>query len=283
MGYYNGNGARLVATVQPSATLPQTQPACFNHAATGLIDCGNWTESASWSVPANATSGIYFAKAVREDGVNTGLASHIFFIVRDDASTSDILFQTADTTWQAYNNYGGNSLYTAGLPAGRAYKVSYNRPFIPVLSITVKIGYSMPNTQWCVGWKQTVITSATLPVSTVIDLGSLIRNHKVFLSVGHDEYWSGQQRTNVESARDASNNPVNLVFLSGNEVFWKTRWENNITSPLAHWVQIATVHWFVTKKPMPAPRSIHYRMSGREPGATHVSVRQPMVGSRKMN
>ncbi len=79
----------------------------------------------SWPVPANATSGIYFAKAVRAD---TGGASHIFFVVRDDASTSDLLFQTSDTTWQAYNDYGGNSLYT-GAPAGRAYKVSYNRPF----------------------------------------------------------------------------------------------------------------------------------------------------------
>ena len=39
-----------------------------------------------------------------------------------------VLFQTSDTTWQAYNAYGGNSLYT-GSPAGRAYKVSYNRPF----------------------------------------------------------------------------------------------------------------------------------------------------------
>ena len=42
MGYYGGNGARKVATVPPSATLPQTQPACLTDAATGLIDCGNW-------------------------------------------------------------------------------------------------------------------------------------------------------------------------------------------------------------------------------------------------
>ena len=50
-------------------------------------------------------------------------------------------------------------------------------------------------------------------------------NHKVFLSVGHDEYWSGSQRANVEAARDAG---VNLAFFSGNEVFWKTRWEPSI-------------------------------------------------------
>src|SRR5439155_17743422 len=38
----------------------------------------------------------------------------------------------------------------------------------------------------------------------------------------HDEYWSGGQRANVEAARDAG---VNLAFFSGNEVFWKTRWQ----------------------------------------------------------
>ena len=50
----------------------------------------------------------------------------------------------------------------------------------------------------------------------------------MFMSVGHDEYWSGNQRTNVEAARNAG---VHLAFLSGNEVFWKTRWENSITQP----------------------------------------------------
>ena len=43
--------------------------------------------------------------------------------------------------------------------------------------------------------------------------------------MGHDEYWSGGQRANVEAARAAG---VNLAFFSGNEVFWKTRWEPSI-------------------------------------------------------
>ena len=55
-------------------------------------------------------------------------------------------------------------------------------------------------------------------------LGQEIREHKVFLSVGHDEYWSSNQRANVEAARDAG---VNLAFFSGNEIFWKTRWESS--------------------------------------------------------
>ena len=56
---------------------------------------------------------------------NSGGASHIFFVVRDDSGQSDLLFQTSDTTWQAYNRYGGNSLYTGG--PGRPRGVSRDR------------------------------------------------------------------------------------------------------------------------------------------------------------
>ena len=55
--------------------------------------------------------------------------------------------------------------------------------------------------------------------------GNLILNHKIYLTVGHDEYVSGNQRTNLEAAQTAG---VNMAFFSGNEVFWKTRWENSI-------------------------------------------------------
>ena len=68
LGYYGGMGARKVATVRPTISLPQAQPACLNDATTGLIDCGNWAESVSWTVPTDAVSGIYIAKAVRESG-----------------------------------------------------------------------------------------------------------------------------------------------------------------------------------------------------------------------
>ena len=110
LGYYQGNGARKVAAnITPTATLPQSQPACLAAAGTGLIDCGNWAPSASWAVPASAVSGVYVAHLVRND---TGGSNQIVFVVRDDASHSDVVFQTSDTTWQAYNTYGGNSLYT---------------------------------------------------------------------------------------------------------------------------------------------------------------------------
>ena len=84
LGYYQGLGARRVDTILPSASLPQTQPNPITDASTGLVDCGNWAESASWPVPATATSGVYIARLVRTD---TGGASHIPFVVRDDSST----------------------------------------------------------------------------------------------------------------------------------------------------------------------------------------------------
>jgi hypothetical protein len=226
MGYYDGDGARQVATINPSVSLPQNQPNCGFDSVTGLVDCGNWGVSASWAVPANAVSGIYFAKAVRTDG--TAGASHIFFVVRDDASDSDVYYQTSDTTWQAYNTYGGESLYAGGPLTGgntaRAAKVSYNRPFI---TRTVDGGEDWVfNAEYpMVRWLERNGYDVSYETGVDTDrLGSLIRNHGLFMSTGHDEYWSGQQRSNVESARDAG---VNLAFFSGNEVFWRTRWENN--------------------------------------------------------
>ena len=221
MGYYGGMGARKVATITPSAALPQAQPGCLSDAATGLVDCGNWSVSGSWAVPANAVSGIYFAKVVRND---TGGASHIVFIVRDDAGSSDLLLQTSDTTWQAYNPYGGNSLYV-GSPVGRAYKVSYNRPFTTRAVAGGQdwvFNAEYPMVRWLEsnGYNVSYFSGVDADRS-----GSLMLNHKAFLSVGHDEYWSASQRANVEAARSAG---VNLTFFSGNEVFWKTRWENSI-------------------------------------------------------
>ena len=225
MGYYGGLGARKVATVTPSATLPQAQPDCIDDPdTTGLTDCGNWAESASWAVPADAVSGIYFAKLVRDDTTSDG--SHIFFIVRDDDGNSDLLFQTQDTTWQAYNQYGGRSLYQSadggpGTNPARAYKVSYNRPLTTRGPTPEDSPFNAeyPMVRWLErnGYDVSYFTGVDSARR-----GSEILEHKTFLSVGHDEYWSGTQRDNVEAARAAG---VNLAFFAGNESFWKTRWE----------------------------------------------------------
>jgi YVTN family beta-propeller protein len=226
MGYYGGLGARKVAEVHPGVSLPQSQPSCLSDGPTGLVDCGNWDESAAWAVPANAVSGVYLAKLVREDG--TAGVNHIHFVVRDDDGGSDLLYQTSDTTWQAYNSWGGNSLYRnadQNLPAGRAFKVSYNRPFDTRFGSSDK-NFLFNAEQPMIRWLER--NGYDVSYTTGVDTdrrGAELLEHDVFLSVGHDEYWSGQQRANVEAARDAG---VHLAFFSGNEVFWKTRWETSI-------------------------------------------------------
>jgi hypothetical protein len=218
LGYYQGDGARLVASILPLGSLPQPQPPCLTDSSTGLTDCGNWTISASWAVPSDATSGIYFARLMRLD---TGEASPIIFVVRNDSSNSDILVQTSDTTWHAYNDYGGNSLYV-GNPMGHAYKVSYNRPFNVPNMYTWFFSAEYPMVRWLEanGYDVSYFTGVDTDRN-----GNLIAQHQVFMSVGHDEYWSGGQRGNVEVARAAG---VNLTFFSGNEIFWKTRWASSI-------------------------------------------------------
>jgi hypothetical protein len=227
IGYYSGMGARKVASITPSATLPQTQPACLLDANTGLTDCGNWGISASWPVPATATSGVYFAHLIRKD---TGGDSHIVFVVRNDSSHSAILYQTSDETWQAYNYYGSGSLYGQASPSfdltGRSFKVSYNRPFLTRGFAqewdTWLFGPEFPMIQWLEqnGYDVTYFTGVDAARS-----GLLIQNHKIFMDSGHDEYWSAPRRSSVQAARDAG---VNLAFFSGNTMFWKTRWENSI-------------------------------------------------------
>ena len=158
----------------------------------------------SWAVPADAVSGIYIGRLVRTD---TGGASHIVFVVRDDASESKLLFQTSDTTWQAYNNYGGSFIEYPdyGYPTARAFKGSYNRPFLTrrsdddpgLASFNWLFHAEYPMVRWLEanGYDVSYFTGVDSDRR-----GSLIQNHKVFLSVGHDEYWSGQQRANVEAA-----------------------------------------------------------------------------------
>ena len=224
LGWYGGSGARQLASLGPFGPTNQSVN-CLTDPSTALIDCGNWTVSANWTVPSSAVSGLYYAVLHRND---TGTENEIPFVVRDDASNSDILLQTSDSTWHAYNRYGGNSLYygTGPGPGGAAYAVSYNRPIagggeenyifnaeVPMLRFLEANGYDVS-------------------YFTDIDAkrnGALIRNHKVFMPVGHDEYWSAEQRTNVEAARAAG---VHMAFLTGNEIFWKVRYEPS-TDPSA--------------------------------------------------
>jgi len=227
LGYYQGNGARLIASLGTFSGV--TQPDPIVDASVGLVDCVNWSQSASWVVPSTAVSGIYIAKLSRNDN---GGSSHIVFVVRDDASTANVLFKTADATWQAYNAYGGPSMYGSMNQSGgfsydvnKAEKVSYNRPFntrnIKPESFLFNAEYPMLRWLERNGYDMTYSTDVDMEKNTTLITPA---KHKVLLSVGHDEYWSAGQRNSYENARNAG---VHLAFFSGNEVYWKVRWENS--------------------------------------------------------
>lgn len=230
LGYYAGDGARLVHTIQRQIASPQIQPSPSVNTTLGLVDCGAWQVSASWAVPSAAVSGVYIAKLVRQDA--TAGANHIPFVVRDDGATSDLIFQTSDTTWQAYNSWGDYSLYGGATAVNRAVKVSYNRPY------NTRAGAMQAGPwDWIFGVEHAMIrwlerNGYDVSYTTGVDVdrrGGELLTRKIYLSVGHDEYWSAAQRANVEAARAAG---VNLAFFSGNECYWKVRWENS-TDPSA--------------------------------------------------
>ena len=143
LGWYGGLGARHIADLTPSVSLPQNQPAPITNASTGLVDCGNWATSATWTVPADSVSGVYYALLERLDGA--GERNHTLFVVRRPGP-SDILVQTSEATWQAYNVWGDRCLYP--WVQGRGYKVSYNRPEIPYFPETDFFSMEYPLVRW---------------------------------------------------------------------------------------------------------------------------------------
>lgn len=222
-GWYQGLGARYITTVNPSVSLPQNQPECISDVRTELYDCGTWGVSAFWNVPSDAVSGVYIARLIRND---TGGDSHMIFVVRNDGNTSDVVFQTSDPTWHAYNSYGGSDFYQ-GAANGRAYKISYNRPFATRAGVTSRDFYFSSEFATVRFLERNGYDMSYIAGVDTDRRGGELLNHKVFLSVGHDEYWSGAQRSNIEAARDAG---VNLQFLSGNEGYWRTRYERSSDS-----------------------------------------------------
>ena len=225
MGWYGGAGARrMMSTITRTGTV---QPLPVPDPTTGLIEC-IWSAPYVLSIPntpdhTDWASGIYLVKLSAG-----GQQSYIVFIVRDDQRNSDILMQQSATTDQAYNLWGGLSLYhnnlcTAGTPncMPRAYKVSFDRP----------------NTIWAGAgnlfagrWEYDMLRflereGYDVAYSTDLDThenGFRLLNHKAFITVGHDEYWSWQMRDNVEAARSMG---INLGFFSANTGYWQVRFE----------------------------------------------------------
>ena len=266
MGYYGGLGARKVATVTPSAALPQNQPTCLTDAThrsdrlrqlgrVGLAGRCPPTRSRASTSPSSCAP-TPAARATSSSSCATTRA-------RLRPAVPDLGHHLAGLQ-QLRRQQPVHRL------AGRPRVQGQLQPAVhhPRRSTTGRTGSSTPSTRWCAGSRPTATTS---PTSTGVDSRSRAarcsRNHKVFLSVGHDEYWSGGQRANVEAARDAG---VHLAFFSGNEVFWKTRWEPSIDGS-----STAVPHARLLQGDARQREDRSARRRGPAPGATRASARRP--------
>jgi N,N-dimethylformamidase beta subunit-like protein/F5/8 type C domain-containing protein/putative Ig domain-containing protein len=223
IGWYNGAGGRLVhgpitlnGAVQTMPPAPTYQPA-----GTGLVEC-NWNVSYRLAIPTDWVSGIYLAKLSLSQPAKE---SYIIFIVRDDARNSPILAQMSFATYQAYNEWGGSSLYTNVGSARTGYKVSFNRPFWrnfgagDFMDLNGNPGYEIHLVRWLErqGYDVTYATDLDTHQNP-----NLLLSHKAFIVAPHDEYWSWSMRDTVERGRDAG---VNLAFLGANISYWQIRFE----------------------------------------------------------
>ncbi|MEY9858720.1 hypothetical protein ABH935_004335 [Catenulispora sp. GAS73] len=233
LGYYAGKGSRMMSWSMNTSTgtypadYGSTLPACDSDKSTGLVDCGNWPTTVSIQVPSTAVSGVYIVALEQWDSTDALIGyMPVPVVVREPDSAShhsDIVVQTSDQTWQAYNTFGGQDVYVGNGPApdGRAYRVSYNRP-LPDIGQNGIFGSEFSLIYWLEenGYDVSYISG----IDATTDAQS-VSNHKVFISSGHDEYWNQAQWNNVMAARHAGQNQI---FMSGNEVFWRTRMENSI-------------------------------------------------------
>ncbi|MCC6893088.1 MAG: fibronectin type III domain-containing protein [Anaerolineae bacterium] len=232
-GYYGGTGGRLIREINNVSG--KIQPECIFAADTGLRSCANWVASYTLKIPADWVSGIYVVKLTRPD---TGGENYIQFVVRNDDYDSAILYQQSTTTNAAYNFYGGKSLYDYNsnnvcltvADSQRAVKTSLFRP-------EAHLGWShhdfykntyfhseYPMVRWLEqqGYDVTYSTNMDTHRSGKPGAHNELLDHQVFLSVGHDEYWSQPMRDALTAARDAG---VHLGFFTANTGYWRIRFE----------------------------------------------------------
>lgn len=247
MGWYGGNGANLVLAAGTFSGM--IQPVPDPDPITGLIDAG-WQPSYTLQTGGDWTSGVYLAKLTSSAG-NVG---YITFVLRDDNSTASIVYQVPVTTWEAYNNWGGKSLYDENSTGGRAYKVSFNRPY----------SYDGPGTGGFFDGDYNTIrflerTGYNVTYATSVDLAAnphLLDGRKVFLSNWHDEYWSKEMRDNLTAA---SGRGVHLAFFDANNIYWQIRFEPSATGAPNRTITCYKDATLDTSAPTPGQTTVRWR------------------------
>jgi hypothetical protein len=221
LGWYGGVGGRLVACLP--ACLAYRSGAVYGvpdpDPATGELRLA-WPATDTLAVPADWVSGYYLARLVPADG---GARGTIPFIVREGADRrSPILVEVPVNTWQAYNSFGGKSLYdfnsTSLVPANR---VSFDRPYL------WQAAGSQPVSKWELpvvrflereGYDVSYATDADVDRNP-----ALLLLHRLVIVAGHGEYWTKRMRDAFENALAQG---TNVAFLGANIGYWQVRYED---------------------------------------------------------
>jgi hypothetical protein len=221
LGWYGGAGAREVACIPTdcghvSSGQAYTRPSPDSN---GNVDAA-WPVTDELRIPDDWVSGYYLARIELRSGDLDGKAVPVFFFVRAPATrAAAILVQVPVNTWQAYNPWGGKSLYDSLSVDGRANRVSFNRPiptnFLQPLEWEIQLVRFLEREGYDVAYQTDVDTHR--------DPASLVR-HRLVVVNGHDEYWTSAIRDAFDSARDAS---TNLAFMGANIGYWQVRFEDN--------------------------------------------------------
>ena len=158
-----------------------------------------------------------------------GHAAYIPLTVRSTSTRGTLVLLAPDTTWQAYNDWGGRNLYWGpkgkGDFADRARAVTFDRPYV----------YGHGAGEYLTRMQPVVALAERLklPLSYADDVDlerdpHLLDGARGLISMGHDEYYSVKMRASLEQAR---NHGTNLAFLGANAVYRRIRLEATKLGP----------------------------------------------------
>ena len=220
LGWYGGAGAREVACIPTDCGHVSSGEAFARPSpdSNGKVDAA-WPVTDELRIPENWVSGYYLARIELRSGDLDGRSVPVFFFVRAPPTrAAPILVQVPVNTWQAYNPWGGKSLYDSLSVDRRANRVSFNRPtptnFLQPLEWEIQLVRFLEREGYDVAYQTDVDTHR--------DPASLLR-HRLVVVNGHDEYWTSGIRDAFDSARDAS---TNFAFMGANIGYWQVRYED---------------------------------------------------------
>ncbi|PTL77678.1 N,N-dimethylformamidase beta subunit family domain-containing protein [Vitiosangium sp. GDMCC 1.1324] len=215
IGYYGGAGARKVWSGGPWKA--HKQPSCPRDPVTSRVEC-SWLKTFTIPIDSSWLSGLYVVKIWRSDK----FMRFAPFVVRDRRA-AEILFTPNFTTYQAYNTWGGESLYADAsrqMPAGRAWEVSFNRPYL-ALDGTGKTFYLDLQLVRFIERNGYDVTYGTQ--LDFVRFDSFLNGIAAFVHGGQDEYWPPEERAQVDAA--LARGRMSLAYFGGNGAYWRIRLE----------------------------------------------------------